>query len=466
MNSQWISISVLSAALLFGFNLVHAADGELDAGFAAGGKLELALDFAAPNDDLSRHVVVDSDRSYIIGGTSTNLGFAPVIVRLKHNGDLDPSYGQAGLNVVNSLYGIYDTYTFRTAALQSDGKLVAAGEADVGANTDMLACRFHTNGTLDATFGNEQGCTRIKFDLIANGFDQANAILIKPNGRVLLAGYSRAANNVQRMAVAQLNTLGLPDESFGGGGRVDLGFPLWTHAWANALLLDRQGRILVGGTIQENVQYPCDADFAVMRLEPSGSLDMSYGNAGRTRIGFDIGPTLDNCTYWHDQLAGMSLASNGSLFVGGSAQFSWGSLDSKMAVAKLDMNGTPDPSFGTGGKLSHFVCDVCLYSYAYSFMRRPDGKMLFAGSTYPATNNSQTFVIRLAANGMPEITKYVGFDSPSDENDNAGDHAFSLALQSGRPLVVGVTDLGADYEDHNMTAVRLDDDYIFFNDLE
>jgi hypothetical protein len=96
-------------------------------------------------------------------------------------------------------------------------------------------------------------------------------------------------------------------------------------------------------------------------------------------------------------------------------------------------------------------------------MRRPDGKILLTGVTYPATSHSQTFVIRLAADGTREITKYVGFDSPSNESDNAEDYAISLALQSGRPLVVGTTNHGAD---DNMTAVRLDDDYIFFNDLE
>jgi hypothetical protein len=39
------------------------------------------------------------------------------------------------------------------AAIQTDGKLVAAGETFTGATWDIVLMRYHVNGTLDSTFG-------------------------------------------------------------------------------------------------------------------------------------------------------------------------------------------------------------------------------------------------------------------------------------------------------------------------
>ena len=67
-----------------------------------------------------------------------------------------------------------------------------------------------------------------------------------------------------------------------------------------------------------------DYDFAVARLNPDGSPDMSFGTAGKATVPFDLGGDH------FDEAAAVALQPDGRIVVAGSARVS--STDSNFAV--------------------------------------------------------------------------------------------------------------------------------------
>jgi uncharacterized delta-60 repeat protein len=130
-------------------------------------------------------------------------GFA--LVRYDTDGSLDTSFGTNGI-VTSSLGSSYNgAYA---VALQSDGKMVAAGYTGEGVDDDFALARYNTDGSLDGTFGTG-GAITTDF----GNREPAHALAIQTDGKVVLAGYTQ---DVERdFALARYNADGSPDTSFG-----------------------------------------------------------------------------------------------------------------------------------------------------------------------------------------------------------------------------------------------------------
>ena len=117
--------------------------------------LTISLDLG-PFDDQFNALLVQPDGNLVTAG---NLGvglrddgsfdtiFDAVVVRARPEGTLDPDFGTAGIATA-PLGGPDDTEMIRHAALQSDGKIVVAGEAAV-----PFLARFTAGGLPDQDFG-------------------------------------------------------------------------------------------------------------------------------------------------------------------------------------------------------------------------------------------------------------------------------------------------------------------------
>ena len=111
-------------------------------------------------------------------------------------------------------------------------------------------------------------------------------------------------------------------------------------------------------------------DFAIARLLPNGSLDPDFGGDGRVTVAFDLADTLE------DTALELNLADDGSIFVSGGVKAS----GYDFAVVKLQPDGTPDPTFGTGGKVTvAFDLGDTNDDIAYGGALQPDGKFVFSG---------------------------------------------------------------------------------------
>ncbi|MGW6260523.1 delta-60 repeat domain-containing protein, partial [Streptomyces sp. NPDC055085] len=124
-------------------------------------------------------------------------------------GDLDPTFGTNGKTIAD-LGGDDGT---QAMVLQPDGKIITAGVANNSADTAVA--RFTTTGALDPTFS---GDGKSVIDL--GGFDQANAVVLQPDGKIITAG-SRGTDTV----VARFTTTGALDPTFDTDGKsvIDVG---------------------------------------------------------------------------------------------------------------------------------------------------------------------------------------------------------------------------------------------------
>jgi len=363
-----------------------ANPGDLDTSFAASGKK--AINFGGT--DAARVVLVQPNgRIVVAGGGAAAVSFC--VARLRTNGALDTTFGSGGKRVID--FGGADESVYG-AALQPDGKIVLAGDSDLR----VAVARLNPNGSLDTTFSGDG-----KKIFSWGALSRASAVLVAPNGKILLAGFSGPeGGNIQ---VARLNANGALDTTFGTGGKapVDFGgddFGLAVARQANGRILvagrsspggavvarlrasgtldpdfDGDGRVtLSGGGSASAVLVQPDRKIVVAgnangsemmtvtRLNPNGSLDTTFDGDGTATIDFGSLADLANDAV---------LQPDGKIVVAGYTQ-----ADEDVAVARISANGSPDPTFGAAGKAT---VDFGVATFGNAVALQPNGRIVVAG---------------------------------------------------------------------------------------
>jgi uncharacterized delta-60 repeat protein len=167
-------------------------------------------------------------------------GFSDAFVsRFDPGGAPDPAFGYGGS--ARAYIGILNGAN--AVALQPDGKIVIAGYSafnDQYTVMDFLIARFNPDGSPDAAFGND-GAYLVDF---AGGADSATALALAPDGKLVVAG-SVWTGATYAWGVARLTPAGQPDTTFGTNGWVaNLS---GNSASADAILIQPDGKILLGG---------------------------------------------------------------------------------------------------------------------------------------------------------------------------------------------------------------------------
>jgi uncharacterized delta-60 repeat protein len=161
--------------------------------------------------------------------------------------------------------------------------------------------------------------------------DRALGITVQPDGKILVAGYSEL-RGFRDFAMARYHADGALDASFGVGGKVTTDIAAIDEGKSIALQAD--GKILVAGssTSSNNVA----SAFVVARYTANGSPDPTFGGAGRV--------TTSVSGYFNETPVGIVQLANGKIVVGGSSPDAF-------LLARYQADGSPDPSFGKGGKV-------------------------------------------------------------------------------------------------------------------
>ena len=120
-------------------------------------------------------------------------------------GDLDTGFAGNGKKAIS--FG--GTDEARAVLVQPNGRIVVAGTG--GASRRFCVARLRNNGLLDTTFGSG-GKRKIDF---GGGEDQAFAVALQPDGKIVVAGDS----HVQQVAVTRLNANGSLDATFSADGK-------------------------------------------------------------------------------------------------------------------------------------------------------------------------------------------------------------------------------------------------------
>jgi uncharacterized delta-60 repeat protein len=246
-------------------------DGSLDASFGNGGIVTTHVGYL----DEGRDVDIQSDGKIVVAGAT---GTGPdtrgdfLLVRYNPNGSLDAGFGSNGI-VLTHFLG--NSEAASGLLILPNGKLVAGGYATAspGIQQFFALARYNTDGSLDANFGTGGKVTTAVYE---DGSSTGYALVLQPDGKLVLAGEARSFGDYL-IALARYNSDGSLDPDFGTGGKVITSAGPGSDR-VNSLVLQSDGRLLAGGT--QIVSFPEDTKFLLVRYDPNGSLDASFGTNG------------------------------------------------------------------------------------------------------------------------------------------------------------------------------------------
>src|SRR5881227_267102 len=301
-------------------------------------------------------------------------------------GDLDPTFGTGGM-VTTDLN--HSTDIANAVAVQTDGKLIVVGQTYKNndfSGEDFVVTRYNTDGTLDTTFGS-RGRVRTDFPGLAA---VPSAVVIQADGKIVVAGgafplFTFAGN----FEVVRYNPNGSLDTSFGAGGIVTTTFPEGSYAFDVALQPD--GKIIAAGTVfvDFNPGDISDTDFALARYNSDGSLDTTFGNGGTV---------MTDYFGFEDDVFSVLIQPDGKIVAVGSANNPATFYD--FAAVRYLSNGTLDTTFGVAGKVHTDFGDQN-FDRARSAALQPDGRIVAAGFAISQNGGVQNFAVaRYTSNGV------------------------------------------------------------------
>ncbi len=306
-------------------------------------------------------IAIQSNGQIVAAGYATiNSAAEFALARYNSNGTLDTNFGTNGVvtrqpsgSTSSSIYSI---------AIQSDGKIVAGGSAQIGNNEFALA-RFNSNGTLDTNFGTN-GVVTVKPSGATSS--QINSITIQSNGQIVAAGQA-VINTIYECALVRYNTNGTLDASFGTNGVVTTQPSGSSISGLNSITIQSNGQIVAGGfAVINGNQF-----FAVARYNTNGTLDTSFGTDGIVATENPDGGVINS----------VAIQSDGKIVAGGTTTIGEGEFE----LARYNSNGSLDNSFGTDGLVTT-TPGGSSYSIMYAMAIQSNGQIVSGGFAQIGSN--------------------------------------------------------------------------------
>ncbi|QDU28395.1 Bifunctional hemolysin/adenylate cyclase precursor [Anatilimnocola aggregata] len=413
------------------------ANGLVDLSFGDSGRVHVDL------GNLSENVtdaVLQPDGKILVLGTTyvSGTGADVVLLRFLADGMADDSFGTDGV-VLSDLGGTED-YA-RSIALQTDGRILISGSTNA-ATQDMVAARYDETGVLDVSFGTDGVAV---FDF-GGGYDVVQDMLVLPDGKIILAGTTEPSGGQSLFALTKLNDNGSLDTSFGTSGlaTTDLGS---AYALGAAVDLQSDGSLVVGG-IAVAAASVNDFDLGLARFTASGQLDLTYGSAGFVQTGFAGSTITFDRSVMAVQPDGKTLIA--STIMGITGDLGWG-------IARNNVDGSPDLSFGTGGTLNVKVLGD--FNRLGGIAIQPDGKFLVTGTVQGGAAGLDIAIRRFHGDGSAD-TSFGTAGTVQLELGNTSDVPRAIAVQNDGKIVVG-GHTQADGETADFYVLRLQADGSF-----
>jgi len=267
-------------------------------------------------------------------------------------------------------------------------------------------------GELDTTFG-EDGKVITSFGQFG---DQAYAIALQADGKILAAG--SASNGVDfDIAIARYNEDGSLDTSFGKEGKVRSSLGDGDDEIAAIAVQDDGYIVAAGYTVVDGGR-----DFVLVRLNPNGDFDHSFGEGGIVVTGLG---NLD------DEITAMTIDDEGRIVVCG---YVTGTAGSIVAIARYVLeSGDPDTTFGDQGVILIDIGDDAL---TRSIDVDAEGRIVVAGSYYHV-DRTELMVLRFLDSGDLDTgfgTRGVGV--PANQEEASEGYGVRL-MEDGRIVVAG-----------------------------
>ncbi|HTD65293.1 MAG TPA: immunoglobulin domain-containing protein [Candidatus Limnocylindria bacterium] len=306
------------------FDLVDGMPRGMIARLSPNGNLDTSF-LAAITAGLSVYAVaVQADGQLIVGGSFSGAEGLPRhhLARFNSSGALDTTF-DADISALGAVWSI---------AIQDDGKILIGGDfTSVGGIIRNRIARLQTNGVLDTSFSSGDGVN-----------DSVRAMVLQPDGNILIGGAFTLAGSTVRNRIARLTSDGDVDLTFdpGDGG---------VSYWVNALALQPDGKVILGGNFYSVANVPRPQ---LARLDTNGALDLTFNQGS--------GP--------NSTVTSMALQPDGKLFIGGGF---------------YSVNGETHPYFtrvnSVGANDDAFYPDAQANSWVETAVLQSDGKILIGG---------------------------------------------------------------------------------------
>ena len=412
------------------------SNGSLDTSFDSDGKQ--TVDFFGAADEANAMALTADGSAVVAGLTNTpahTKGIDFGVAQISPSGSLDTDFSGDGRQNTDFHTSAEDATAL---AVQPDGKAVVAGFVlSEQGDYDFAVARYNTDGSLDATFGDD-GTVRTNLHPTSAVHDQAYAVAVQPDGRIVVAGHSNFD-----FALVRYNADGSLDTSFDADGIVTTAASQVSgnDDTARAVLVQPDGRIVVAGYAMAGTSV-VHYNFAAARYNSDGLLDANFNPAGAVVDGSAVpGLMRINASsgQQHDQAYALRRQPDGKLVLAGYASLS----TQDFAVVRLNSDGSADTTFDSDGIVTRDLGSST--DTAYGVAIQVDGRIVAVG-----TNNAQDFALaRFNPNGSRDNN--TGSDStPGDffgasgagggvvttDFNGSGDEAFAVRVTSGGKLVV------------------------------
>ena len=279
-----IGASAIILTFFANVQMAQAADGDLDPLFGSGG---MVMTDIGKSTDLAEAVAIQADGKLVVVGTTyKNNDFSNedfVVTRYNTDGTLDITFGNQG-KVRTDFPGLAAVPS--SVVIQPDGKIVVAGGAFplftfLG---DFKVVRYNPNGSLDQSFG-DGGIVTTIFPAGSYAFDVA----LQSDGKIIAAGtffvdFDPGESSDTDFALARYNPDGTPDATFGNGGQVTTDFVGFEDD-AFSVLIQPDGKIVAVGSANNPATF---YDFAAARYLSNGTIDTTFGVAGKVSTDFGV----------------------------------------------------------------------------------------------------------------------------------------------------------------------------------
>lgn len=385
----------------------YNANGSLDTTFDSDGIVSTPIDSNVGDHESVNSLAIQPDGKIVGVGGSFGNGSDSIIVRYDSNGSLDTTFDVDGIVMTHRLF--FAGNALEDVAIQPDGKIVAAGGADLG---QFAVARYNSDGSRDTTFGG----TGIVLEAT---LPQATAIAVQTDGKILAATGLRDGDDIVYFyfVLTRYNPDGSRDTSFDNDGYVStvVGDP----SAVSSLAIQADGKIVAAGSAA--------GSFAMVRYNPDGSLDTSFNGDGIVTTPISTGDA---------QASSVVVQPDRKIVVAGT---SVNGSSRSFTVVRYDQNGSLDSSFGTGGIVTTLGAQG---AKVYSSVLQPDGKIIVAGSRLNTSNEyypEEFALVRLNGDGSHDTT-FAGRGFITVET-NLYSEAQDVAVQSDGKIVVAVSSL-------------------------
>jgi uncharacterized delta-60 repeat protein len=241
--------------------------GTLDTTFSGDGKVTFAF-----GNSIERLTDLDVAGS----GKIVLTNFIPadyVLVQLNQDGSLDTAFSGDGRLVIDIGGGI--TNQVAASAIDFSGRIVVTGTGNTGNGVNGFGVvRVNPNGTLDSTFGTNG---IVVVPIISNDRPTSIGFSFDGQGKIVIAGRAGEFGDGDAAAIVKLNFNGTLDTTFDGDGKL-----LFSRLGTTDNFTDISVANTTNGASSGRITalLTSGADKGIVRINPNGTFDNTFGNNG------------------------------------------------------------------------------------------------------------------------------------------------------------------------------------------